>query len=238
MKVIPVAGISGSGKTTFIRALLPLLSRYGPVGTVKHIGHHSMELSEGKDTTVMFAEGARVVAGIDQEKTLLTVRSTSVIDALDILAGQGVAFAVVEGFKGSPWPKIVMGDLEAEGCLLRNPAPEDVIDALDRFPDYVTLGEIIRELAAGCRGRGKPCTMAAATVPVPAGMKEDTLELPALVRSMEDLPGIAAARAAIRHGALFGATDEIIVAVAAESGEEASSALQIGLLWCGEILEF
>ncbi|HMK16120.1 MAG TPA: molybdopterin-guanine dinucleotide biosynthesis protein MobB, partial [Methanomicrobiales archaeon] len=42
MKIVQVAGFSGSGKTTFIRALIPLLSRLGPVGTVKHTGHHSM----------------------------------------------------------------------------------------------------------------------------------------------------------------------------------------------------
>lgn len=237
MKVIPVAGISGSGKTTFIRALFPLLSRYGPVGAVKHIGHHTMEVPEGKDTTAMFATGARAVAGIDREKTIITLHSTSITDALDILAGQGVAFAIVEGFKGSTWPKIIIGDLEAEGGVLRNPAPEEVIPALHRFPDYITFGEILRELGKSYRGKGKPCTTATATIPLPAGWKEDSLssieqELPALVRGMEALSGVTGARAAIRHGALFGGTDELIVAVAAWSGEEASSALQLALPGC------
>ncbi|MDD1667884.1 MAG: molybdopterin-guanine dinucleotide biosynthesis protein MobB [Methanomicrobiales archaeon] len=234
MKVIPVAGTSGSGKTSFILALIPLLSRMGPVGTVKHVGHHAMEVPEGKDTTVMFATGARAVAGIDLEKTIVTLRSTSVIDALDLLAGQGVAFAVVEGFKGSRWPKIVIGDLEAEGILLRNPSPEDVIRNLDRFPDYVTLGELLHELGEACREQGQPCTTATATIPLPALVKEDSLELPALVRDMEALSGIRGARAAIRHGALFGGADELIVAVAAGSAEEASSALQVALPGCLE----
>jgi molybdopterin synthase catalytic subunit len=236
LKVIPVAGTSGSGKTTFIRELLPILSLHGPVGTVKHIGHHAMEVPEGKDTTVMFDAGARAVAGIDREKTIITLHSTSITDALDILAGQGVAFAIVEGFKGSTWPKIIIGDLEAEGGVLRNPAPEEVIPALHRFPDYITFGEILRELREICREKGQPCTTAAATLPLPVGIQEGSLDLPALVRSMEDLPGVAAARAAIRRGALFGAADELLVAVAAETGEEASSALQIGLLWCGDML--
>ncbi|MDD1668557.1 MAG: molybdopterin-guanine dinucleotide biosynthesis protein MobB [Methanomicrobiales archaeon] len=242
MKVIPVAGLSGSGKTSFIRSLLPLLARYGPVGAVKHIGHHAIDVPEGKDTTVMFATGAQAVAGIDQEKTIITLRRTSVADALDILAGQGVAFAVVEGFKGSTWPKIIIGDLEAEGCLLRNPAPEEVIRSLDRFPDYITLGEILRELAAGCRGRGKPCATAASTVPVPANLAAGSLSsldeaLPEIVRSVEELPGIAGARAVIRHGALFGDTDELLLAVAAGSGEEAAAALQIAISRCREILK-
>jgi molybdopterin-guanine dinucleotide biosynthesis protein MobB len=242
VKVIPVAGTSGSGKTTFIRALLPLLSRLGPVGAVKHIGHHTMEVPEGKDTTVVFSAGAQAVAGIDREKTIVTIRSTSVIDALDLLAGQGIAFAIVEGFKGSTWPRIIIGDLEAEGCVLRNPAPEEVIPALHRFPDYITLGEILRELREVCREKGQSCTTATATIPLPAGLKEDSLssleqELPALARSLEALSGVTGARAAIWHGALFGGTDELLVAVAAGSGEEASSALQLALPGCLESLE-
>jgi len=237
MKVIPVAGLSESGKTTFIRSLLPLLARYGPVGAVKHIGHHAMELPEGKDTTVMFATGARAVAGIDGEKTILTLRSTSLPGTLDILAGQGVAFAVVEGYKSGPWPKIIIGDLEAEECLLRNPSPEDVIQALHRFPDFVTVGEILRDLATGRGRRGKPCITMTASVPVTAGPEEGALELPALVRGMEALPGIVAARAVLRRGSLFGGTDEILLTVAAESGEEAAAALQFALPGCQNNLE-
>lgn len=234
MKVIPVAGTSGSGKTSFILALIPLLSRMGPVGAVKHIGHHAMEVPEGKDTTVMFAAGAQAVAGIDGEKTMVTLRSTSVADALDILAMHGVAFAVVEGFKGSIWPKIIIGDFEAEEVLLRNPSPEEVIRNLGRFPDLVTLEELLHELGEACREQGQPCITATATIPLPAGMIEDSLELPALVRGMEALSGVTGARAAIRHGALFGGTDEFLVAVAAESGEEAVSALQLALPGCLE----
>lgn len=242
MKVIPVAGLSESGKTTFIRSLLPVLARYGPVGVVKHIGHHAMELPEGKDTTVMFGTGARAVAGIDGEKTVLTLRSTSVADALDILTGQGVAFAVVEGYKSSPWPKVFIGDLEAENCLLRDPEPEEVIRVLDRFPDYITVGEILRELATGCRGRGKPCATAAAAVPVPAGSGVTCLSsmeesLPGVVTCMEGFPGIAMARAALHHGSLFGGTDEVLLAVAAGTGDEAAAALQAGLGLCREILD-
>jgi molybdopterin-guanine dinucleotide biosynthesis protein MobB len=235
VKVIPVTGISGSGKTTFIRALVPLLTRYGPVGTVKHTGHHSMLLPKGKDTTVMFEAGARAVAGIDQEKTLITLKGTSLTAALDFLSGQGIAITVMEGYKESALPKIVIGDLEAERCVLRNPAPGDVIPVLDRFPEYTTLGELVRELGETCRkGRTEPCATATVTIPLPAWLDETSLELTALVRSMEALSGVVGARAAIRRGALFGGTDELLVAVAAESGEEAASALQLALPGCLE----
>jgi molybdopterin synthase catalytic subunit len=203
---------------------------------VKHAGRHGLDLPRGKDTTVMFGAGAAVAAGIDGEKTILTLNGTSLEAALDILSGHGIATAIVEGWKSIPWPKVVIGDLEAEEVLLRNPSPEEVIRNLDRFPDFVTLDGLLRELREICREKGQPCTTAAATLPLPVGIQEGSLDLPALVRSMEDLPGVAAARAAIRRGALFGAADEILVAVAAETGEEASSALQIGHLWCGDML--
>jgi len=230
VKVIPVTGISGSGKTTFIRSLIPLLARYGPIGTVKHTGHHSMELPTGKDTTVMFEAGARVVAGIDQGKTLVTLKGTSLMDALELLAMQGIAIVIVEGYKGSTLPQIIIGDLEAEECVLRDPAPEDVIPVLDRFPEYTSLGEVLRDLGEICRRRrGEPCATVTAIIPLTVGRKEATLELPLLVRSMEALPGVVGAKAAVRHGALFGGTNELLVAVAAESGEEASSALLLAL---------
>jgi molybdopterin synthase catalytic subunit len=241
MKVIPVTGLSGSGKTTFIRALVPLLTRYGPVGTVKHTGHHSMLLPKGKDTTVMFEAGVLVVAGIDQEKTLITMKGTSLTDALDFLAGQGIAIAVMEGYKGSDLPKIIIGDLEAGGCVLRDPGPGDVIPVLDRFPDYHSLGEILRELKKECEGRAGPFTLASSTVPLHKGSTGEALAsleraFPDIIRRAEDLSGVIRARAAIRRGSLFGGNDEVLVAVAAESGEVAAGALGTALSRYREIL--
>ena len=241
MKVIPVTGLSGSGKTTFIRTLIPVLAPFGPVGTVKHTGHHSMELPKGKDTTVMFGAGAVAVAGIDREKTLITLGSTSLADALDILAGQGVAIAVVEGYKESPLPKIVIGDIDLEGCILRNPDPEDVIRCLVKFPDYITFGEILRELGADCRAVIGPVTIAASTTPpsfVSDGDALSALEraLPGIAEAVKDLPGVIGVRAAVQHGTLFGRADELLIAIAAGKGEEAASALEAAFSRCREKL--
>jgi molybdopterin-guanine dinucleotide biosynthesis protein MobB len=221
VKVIPVTGLSGSGKTTFIRALIPLLARFGPVGTVKHTGHHSMELPEGKDTTVMFGAGAVAVAGIDREKTLVTLKSTSFSGALDILSGQGAAFAIVEGYKTGPLPKIVIGDIAVENCILRNPAPEDVMKALDRFPEYFTIRGIERELREDSAVAGRATAIASATIALP--QRTDEKDLPGITR---DLPGITSMRAVIHRGSLYGRSDELLVAVAAETGEAAADALK------------
>lgn len=241
VKVIPVTGLSGSGKTTFIRTLIPVLARFGPVGTVKHTGHHSMELPTGKDTTVMFGAGAGAVAGIDREKTLITLKSTSLAETLDILAGQGIATAVVEGYKSSPLPKIVIGDIDVEECVLRNPDPEDVIRCLDRFPDYITLGEILWELEAESKVKRRPATMAASTTPLSFGSEGDALStleraLPGIAEAGKGLPGVIGVRAAIHHGTLFDRPNELLIAIAGEKGDETASALEEVFSRCREEL--
>jgi molybdopterin synthase catalytic subunit len=188
-----------------------------------------MLLPKGKDTTVMFEAGAVAVAGIDREKTLISLKGTSLTDALDFLAGQGVAIAVMEGYKGSSLPKIVIGNLEAEGCVLRDPSPGDVIPVLDRFPDYYSLGGILKELEVECREEGGACAMASSTIPLPAGMADPGPSLPGVARMVEDLPGVIGAEVAFRQGSLFGGTDQVILAVAAESGEAATAALEVAL---------
>ena len=57
--VISVTGFSGSGKTTFIERLIPLLKEknYSPA-TIKHSGHpHSFD-APGKDSYRQFEAGA------------------------------------------------------------------------------------------------------------------------------------------------------------------------------------
>jgi molybdopterin-guanine dinucleotide biosynthesis protein MobB len=230
VKVIQVAGLSGSGKTTFIRALIPLLARLGPVGTVKHIGHHAMKIPEGKDTTVMLEAGAEAVAGIDQEKTIITLKNASLADALDTLAGRGIAFAVVEGYKSGPLPKIAIGDVDVEACILRNPEPEEVIRTLDRFPAYFTLAGILQEPREAGGVDKKSVNLAASIVLHPAERGEVNFsdlrrDLTRITQSVQDLSGIITARVVIQQGALFGRSDELLIAVAGENGDIAAAAL-------------
>ena len=242
VRVIPVTGLSGSGKTVFIRALIPLLSRLGPVGTVKHIGHHTMELPKEKDTTIMFGAGAEAAIGIDQEKMLITLDSTSLAEALDTLSGHGIAFAVVEGYKSSPLPKIAIGGVDVEGCILRNPEPEEVIRSLDRFPSYFTLGEILLEIREECGARRSPFSITASTTTLPNGgegnIRVDLEQsLVGITETVQHLPGVVAVRIVVQHGSLFGRPDQLLVAVAGENGEDAAAALIQALHLCREFLE-
>lgn len=151
MKIIHIAGVSGTGKTTFINSLVPALKARGPVGVIKHIGHHDIDLEEGKDTTRFFESGARISAGIDSEKTIATLRETNLDEILIMLCDAGIQFAVIEGFKSRPLPKFVIGGLEeAEQVLMTDPTVDDVLARLDGCEEFTTAEGFARAIRRGC----------------------------------------------------------------------------------------
>lgn len=136
MKIIQVAGRSNSGKTTFIRKLVPELKKHGPVGVIKHLGDHEYLLEDEKDTTLFFDAGADISTGIDANKTVSVIRRTVLDDTLRLYADKGIYFAIIEGYKQRSFAKIVIGNLEIDRCVLSNPTTDDVIQSLHLFDDY------------------------------------------------------------------------------------------------------
>ena len=133
MKIIQVVGRSNSGKTTFIKQLIPKLKTQGRVAVIKHLRDHEYELEEGKDTTGFFDVGADISVGIDAHKSVAAIRNNSLESALRLLFDQGMNFTVIEGFKQRAFPRIVIGDLETDQCILTNPCPDEVLASLDAF---------------------------------------------------------------------------------------------------------
>ncbi len=136
MKIIQVVGRSNSGKTTFIKQLIPLLKTQGHVAVIKHLGDHEYVLEEGKDTTGFFDAGADVSVGIDADKSVAAIRNNSLESTLRLLFDQGMNFTVIEGFKQIAYPRIVIGNLETDHCVLSNPSPEEVLASLNAFEDF------------------------------------------------------------------------------------------------------
>jgi molybdopterin-guanine dinucleotide biosynthesis protein MobB len=152
VKIIHIAGTSGSGKTTFIRDLIPILEIIGLVGVVKHIGHHTIELEVGKDTTSFFEAGASISAGINSEKTMIVAKETSLEEILVRLCDAGMQFAIVEGFNARPYPKIVIGDQEGtQMVLITDPSVDEVVNRLDEFEEFTTAEGFTKELRKECR---------------------------------------------------------------------------------------
>jgi molybdopterin-guanine dinucleotide biosynthesis protein B len=146
MRIIHVIGRSGSGKTTFILQLAGELQKKGRIATIKHLGHHTYTLEPGKDTTLHYSTGAFASAGIDGEKTVLTIRTSDLGHAIGVLGDLGIEYLIIEGYKSVVLPSIVLGDLESPRAVLRNPRPDEVIRSLDLFPEYFTQQGLLKQL--------------------------------------------------------------------------------------------
>ncbi len=149
MKVISVAGYKKTGKTTLVGQIVKALKNLGPVGTVKHLHDHNIDLS-GTDTWKHREAGADVVIGVSQKERVKFSSDNDLISALDELAEAGMDFAVVEGFKDSGLPKIALGTVDAPNIVIRLDKPEDVdigkiVNIIMDQPEYHTLGSLIKK---------------------------------------------------------------------------------------------
>ncbi len=154
MKVISVVGYKKSGKTELVSALVKKLSGFGSVGTVKHMGEFRYN-PEDTDTGRHFDAGADTVIGLTDTEMVSFSRDPDLEQALDALCDRGLDFAVVEGFKDSKLPKIVLGDLEGlSNVLMRlseNPELHETLSAsifglILAQPDRYTLEDLIKRV--------------------------------------------------------------------------------------------
>jgi len=141
MKVITVAGYKNSGKTSLIEELIPKLKERGRVGTVKHMHHQE----DRGDTARHMRAGADVVIGIGEDMKVM-VRESDLKEALDLLADLGMDFAVLEGFKSSELPKILLGDADANAVILKDASVEDILERLEEFPEWETVKSLVRKV--------------------------------------------------------------------------------------------
>jgi molybdopterin synthase catalytic subunit len=219
MKVIQVVGRSNAGKTTFIKSLIVALSPHGPVGVVKHLGHHGFYIEPGKDTTAYYESNAAISCGVDEEKSVFISQETDLNSALDTLCNAGVRYAILEGFKARVFPRIVIGDLECEKTLLRDPSVDEVIGSLDDFEDYYTMEGLVRELRHDCgvSHAGSILTFSGIIREQTDEERTDNDLTERVQGEIESLPGILGARVYHRR-------DIVHIAILAEEGQEAFAA--------------
>jgi len=139
MKIIQIVGRSNSGKTTFIKNLIPELKKKGNVAVIKHLGDHTYNFEEGKDTTVFFDAGADMSVGIDSDKAVAAIRKNTLEEVLGMLFDQDMDFTIIEGFKQRSFPKIVIGSLTDDTSVLTNPTVNEVITSLDLFENFCRI---------------------------------------------------------------------------------------------------
>lgn len=153
MKIISVTGYKKSGKTTLVEQLVQELAKRGSVGTVKHMPGHDLN-PDGTDTGRYMNAGARAVLGVTSSGTAKYYPETDIGNALDELANSGMDYAVVEGFKDSRLPKIILGDLELPDEVARLDSIVDLadevltnlLDIIEQQPEYHTLDSLIAKV--------------------------------------------------------------------------------------------
>lgn len=106
------AAASGTGKTTLLKTLIPLLKAEGlRIGLIKH-AHHAFEVDQpGKDSFVLRQAGASpVMLSSSHRRALITEHPTPsepvLNDELQFLDQSGIDLLLVEGFKREAFPKI------------------------------------------------------------------------------------------------------------------------------------
>lgn len=112
--VLAVAAWSGTGKTTLLEQLLPLLRDRGlNVGVIKH-AHHAFDVDKpGKDSYRLRSAGAAPMLVASRERFALMQETPGQAEPdlahlLQMMALHAPDLVIVEGFKAWPLPKLVL----------------------------------------------------------------------------------------------------------------------------------
>ncbi len=110
--VLGFAAYSGTGKTTLLTQLIPLLKQAGIApGIIKH-SHHNFDIDKpGKDSYQLRAAGATPVMLVSAyRRAIITdfshIQEPKLQEQLDVFEQSGVDLILVEGFKAEKFPKI------------------------------------------------------------------------------------------------------------------------------------
>ena len=106
--VLSVAAYSGTGKTTLLEQLIPLLKRRGlRLCVMKHDAHEFEADREGKDSWRMTRAGADVTI-VTNGHHAAVFENRPVTDAELLSRVRDVDLILTEGYKHGPWKKIAL----------------------------------------------------------------------------------------------------------------------------------
>ncbi|MCL5427433.1 molybdopterin-guanine dinucleotide biosynthesis protein B [Halomonas sp. NPDC076908] len=131
--VLGIAAWSGTGKTTLLEKLLPLLGEHGlKVAVIKH-AHHSFEVDQpGKDSYKLRCAGAAPMLIASRERFALMQETPGqaepdLAQLIAMMALHQPDLVIVEGFKAWPIPKLVLyRDGIGDATILTGPYVEAV----------------------------------------------------------------------------------------------------------------
>ncbi|MCQ8182340.1 molybdopterin-guanine dinucleotide biosynthesis protein B [Methylomonas sp. SURF-1] len=110
--VLGFAAFSGTGKTTLLTKLIPLLrAKALRIGVIKH-SHHDFEIDQpGKDSFELRKAGASPVLLVSKYRRAIVeelpqTAEVKLADQLAVLSGAELDLVLVEGFRDEAFPKI------------------------------------------------------------------------------------------------------------------------------------
>lgn len=152
-KSIPIVGIcawSGTGKTTLITELIPLLRAHGlRLAVIKH-AHHKVELDQpGKDTFRFQTAGAEqvILASTKSRAVMFEQNATPEVSlnaALELVNTKNIDLVLVEGFKHETLPKIEIHRPDLGNPLLFPDDPHIIAIASDTPLELTSHAPVIQ----------------------------------------------------------------------------------------------
>lgn len=147
------AAFSGTGKTTLLTQLIPILKQQGlRIGLIKH-GHHDFDIDQpGKDSFRLRMAGASPVLIVSSKRRAMITeitpeREPGLDEQLQFFDQSQLDLLLVEGFKTEAFPKIELHRPSLNKPLLY-PADSDIIaiasDGPLPVPDYLPLLDLNR----------------------------------------------------------------------------------------------
>lgn len=148
--IITFVGKSGTGKTTFLERLIPLLKAHGlRLAVLKHDAHHFEMDKPGKDTYRFTAAGADVVTISNAEKFAMIEQPPAELSLADIISRlPAVDLVLTEGYKKNSYPKI-----EIHRAVLNRPLltpAEQLLAVMTDEPLPVSAPQLPLEDVSGC----------------------------------------------------------------------------------------
>jgi molybdopterin-guanine dinucleotide biosynthesis protein B len=141
------AAFSGTGKTTLLTQIIPILKQHGlRIGLIKH-SHHNFQIDQpGKDSFRLRAAGASPVMLVSTHRRAIITeitpeREPRLDDQLKRFDQSELDLILVEGFKAEQFPKIELHRPSLNKPLLYPSDPDIIAIASDAeldTPDYLT----------------------------------------------------------------------------------------------------
>ena len=230
MKIIHITGESHPENNTAIAEFIEKFSVINPGKTGVICNFGAEKLLESKYNTPYSAK-------VHDEGTIVAIKDGDLSGTLDLFSDSGIFYAIILGFEGLNYKKVIFGNFEAENCILKDPSADEIIEALDRFDDHYTMQGLVKELKeevdipkTGCylhfNGIVREITGEERTEYMDFSDYDYIDRIIAEIRKdMEEVPGILGVRFYHSKGRLYAGDDVTYIAVAASHRQEAFKAV-------------